>query len=141
MLNSTVDHSVKSNHFAVLFTLPLTAPTKAKVTVSMRKLKAIDIQAFSDSISDSKLELRVRAVVSATESYEFYNTTLRELLDDHDPVHQRTTTTRSESPWFTTNIKLAKAKRRSLEKQWRRTSLTLHRDIYVQQHALTKSLI
>ena len=117
VLNITVDHSVKSDHFAILFTLPMTAPTKAKVTVSIRKLKAIDIQAFSDSISASKLQQHVRAADNATEAYEFYNTTLREILDDHAPVTQRTITTRSESPWFTTNIKLAKAKRRSLEKQ------------------------
>ena len=106
----------------------------------MRKLKAIDIQAFSDSISASKLQQHVPAADNATEAYEFYNTTLREILDDHAPVTQRTITTTSESPWFTTNIKLAKAKRRSLEKQWRRTSLTVHRDIYVQQRDLTKSL-
>ena len=141
MLNITVDHSVKSDHFAILFTLSLTAPTKAKVTVSMRKLKAIDIQAFSDSISASKLQQHVRAADNATEAYEFYNTTLIEILDDHAPVTQRTITIRSESPWFTTNIKLAKAKRRRLEKQWRRTSLTVHRDIYVQQRDLTNSLI
>ena len=139
--NITVDHSVKNDHFAILFTLPLTAPTKAKVTVSMRKLKAIDIQAFSDSISASKLQQHVRVADNATEAYDFYNTTLREILDDHAPVTQRTITARSESPWFTTNIKLAKAKRRSLEKQWRRTSLTVHRDIYVQQCDLTNSLI
>ena len=56
VLNIKVDHTVKSDHFAVLSTLPLAEPTKAKVTVSMRKLKGIDIQAFSDSISASKLQ-------------------------------------------------------------------------------------
>ena len=141
MLNLTVDHSVKSDHFAILFTLPLTAPTKAKMIISMRKLKAIDIQAFSDSIIASKLQQQVRAADSATEAYELYNTTLREVLDDHAPVTQRTITTRSECPWFTTNIKLAKAKRKRLEKQWRRTRLTVHHEIYTQQRDLTNSLI
>ena len=107
----------------------------------MKKLKVIDIQAFSESISASKLQQRVRAAVSATEAYELCNTTLRDLLDDHAPVTQRTITTRSECPWFTTNIKLAKAKRRGLEKQLRRTSLTVHREIYFKQRDLTNNLI
>ena len=108
MLNITVDHSVTSDHFAVLFTLPLIALTRAKVTVSMRKMNAIDIQAFSDSISASKLQQHVRAADNATEAYELYNTTLREILYDHAPAIQRTITTRSECAWFTTNIKLKK---------------------------------
>ena len=64
-----------------------------------------------------------------------------EILDDHAPVTQRTITTRSECPWYTTNIKLAEAKKKRLEKQWRRTRLTVHRKIYIQQRDLTNSLI
>ena len=73
-------------------------------------LKAIDTQAFSDSISASQLQQHIRALVSDTEAYEFYNTTLRKLQDNHAPVTQRTITTRSECPWFITNTKLQKAK-------------------------------
>ena len=124
-----------------MITLLSSPPTKAKVTVRTRTLQAIDIQVFSDSISASQLQQHLRAVVSDTEVYELCNTNLRKLQDNNAPFTQRTITTRSECPWFTTNTKLAKVKRGSLEKQWIRTSLTLHREIYIQQRDLTNSLI
>ena len=71
-----VDHSVKSDH----------------VGLRQNDCMHLDIQTLSDMIiSASKLQQHIRAVVSATESYELYNTrpTLRKLPDDPVPVTQR----------------------------------------------------
>ena len=107
---------MNSDHFAVLFTLPITSLHKAGLTVKIRKLKDIDLQASSWEITKSRRQQKIRAADKASDAYGLYNTTLRTLLDDHAPVTQRNITTRTECPWLNSSIQQAKAKRRILDK-------------------------
>ena len=50
VLDITIDHSMNSDLFAVLFSLPITILPEAKVTVKTRKLKDIDLHTFSGEI-------------------------------------------------------------------------------------------
>ena len=70
-----------------------------------------------------------------------YNTTLKNLLDRHAPEKTRTITLHPQQPWYTPEIADAKKRRRKLEKQWRRTKLTVHREMFVEAKKHVKELI
>ena len=63
------------------------------------------------------------------------------ILDQHAPTKRRTITLRPAAPWYTNDIKVEKTKRRRLERQWRKTRLTIHRQLYVEQCTLVNNLI
>ena len=132
--NITYDHSIRSDHYAVIFTIPISAPPSTKQTVNIQKWQNINTDAFCEDIKSSDiLSALLNPSTSATDAFSTYNTTLEALLDNHAPVVKRTMTIRTESPWFNAEIKMAKAKRRVLEDQWRKTKLTVHREMYTHQ--------
>ena len=49
-------------------------------------------------------------------------------------------TVRDECPWYNTDIKLAKAKRRLFEDKWRENKLEVHREMYTSQRDITTAL-
>ena len=53
-----------------------------------------------------------------------------ERLDKHAPLVTKRVTDSMSAPWMTQDIKQAKQPRRSAERQWHKTSLEVHRQIY-----------
>ena len=72
---------------------------------------------------------------------ERYNTTLTSLLNDHAPIRKKAVTLRPANPWFTPEIQMEKVTRRRLERRWRKTRLTVDRELYTQQCAVVCKLI
>ena len=125
----------------MISTIPISAPPITKQTANIQKWQNINTDAFCEDIKSSDiLSALLNPSTSATDAFSTYNTTLEALLDNHAPVVKRTMTIRTESPWFNAEIKLAKAKRRVLEDQWRKTKLTVHREMYTHQRDLTNEL-
>lgn len=131
VLDMDLDNSVKSDHTAVIFTLPLHAPPPLRKQLCYRKWRDIDREAFSRDILSS--DLMALDTMSAVEAVDTYNKDLSELMDQHAPTIQRTITIKPHAPWFNITIKVARAERRRLEKQWRRTGLTVHKEMHEQQ--------
>jgi len=69
------------------------------------------------------------------------NSTLRTLLDKHAPLKIKTFPVRQMIPWFSDEIEDAKQQRRKLERLWRRTRLTVHRQMYQAQRRLFNDLM
>ena len=65
-----------------------------------------------------------------------YNMVLSELLDQHVPLKKRTITLHPAAPWYNNNIRDEKQKRQKLERRWRASGLTVHRELYVDQYKL-----
>ena len=57
------------------------------------------------------------------------------------PVITRNVTCRPPAPWYTQEIALARQKRRQLERHWRKTKLTVDREIFVSQKLLVNSML
>ena len=70
---------------------------------------------------------------SAASLLDQYDDTMSALLDKHAPLQTRTITVRPKVPWFNGDIKMAKQKRRQLERRWRQSRLTIHLDIFKEQ--------
>ena len=70
-----------------------------------------------------------------------YNTTMRDILNRHAPEREAVLAIKTRAPWYTEEIAEAKRSRRSLEKQWKRTNLTVHHDLFKQQRNKVTALI
>ena len=66
---------------------------------------------------------------------------LSELLEKHAPLKKRMITLRPAAPWYTDAIRTEKEKRRKLERRWRASGLTVHRELYVDQCKLVNKCI
>ena len=62
-----------------------------------------------------------------------YNVALSELLDLHAPMKCRLVALRPAQPWMNDEICTLKRDRRAAERHWRKTGLTVHRQLYKEQ--------
>ena len=71
-----------------------------------------------------------------------FESTVRNILDDHAPLKTRTVKLQSESPWFNDDIRAARKTRRQLERKWRDNGkLEVHRQEYRNQRDIVKNMI
>ena len=119
-----VDNNLASDHFAVVCSLDVFKPPVPKCYKEVRKLKAIDLDDFkSDLVSSLPCEPSALQLTS----------TLRATLDKHAPVSKRLVSNRPTCEWHNTvgpELKEAKQERRRAERRWRRTGLTVDREIF-----------
>ena len=109
--------------------------------VCYRKLKSIDIGKLREDIGNSPLADPVSVSGDLDDLICQYNTVLSELLDKHAPLKKRMITLRPAAPWYTDAIRTEKRKRRKLERRWRASGLTVHRELYVNQCKLVNKCI
>jgi len=55
----------------------------------------------------------------------------RKVLDFHAPLVERRVRNRTPSPWYNENTKLAKTEQRKAEETWKKSKLTVHKEIYI----------
>ena len=60
-----------------------------------------------------------------------YNTVLCTIMDKHAPVKTKVIPVCPQPEWYTEEVRKAKQQRRQCERLWRKTKLTVHRDMYV----------
>ena len=70
-----------------------------------------------------------------------YNDVISGIVDNYAPQKKHTMVVRSKVPWFTEEIKEAKRKCRQLERKWRQTHLTIHREMFQAQRLCLKMTI
>ena len=80
-------------------------------------------------------------VLSCDELLSLYNTKLKNLLDIHATVVRKTLTIKTFSPWISDDICREICRRRTFERLWRRTGLSVHRQMYKDQRTHVTSLI
>ena len=111
-----------------------TRPVHPKKTLSLRNLKAIDMEQFaSDLLCLPLLNEDTDCIVHLL---EWYNTGLTEVLDKHAPLQKRVFTIRPDNPWNNQTIALTRKKVRRLEIRWKTAGLTIDREIL--HHALVE---
>ncbi len=133
-------HPGLSWHHAIMCMVSLQKPKTPSVTITTRRLKSIDINAFRADVNSSlaKIDFATMDVESCVESY---NSSLSCVLDKHAPSQTRTVRLRPNSPWFNESIRLEKQKRRQLERKWRRTKLDVDLQMYSEQKNTVNKLI
>lgn len=127
------------DHFAVGFTTTLTKPAPVQKTVSFRRLRAIDVEAFKQDIKSSYVLSPTEGTVDSL--VDAYNEGLKVLIDKHAPARVKTIIQRPNCPWYTDELHEAKHTRRQLERKWQKSRLTVHHQIYRHQCVVVNKLI
>jgi hypothetical protein len=127
------------DHFAVGFTTTLVKPAPMQKTVSFRKLRAIDVEAFKHDIAKSSMLQTTQGDVD--ELVTAFTKGLSSLIDKHAPRRTRTITERPDCPWYTDELHEAKHLRRKLERRWQKSRLTIDHHIYRDQCIVVNKLI
>ena len=131
-----------SDHFAVFSTLSMTRPPPRTRLISSRDFKAVsqtefqsDVKRFTEATGNRIDDLDVVALVDT------YNNGLLEILDRHAPSVTRRVRDRPSAPWLTEEVREVRRKRRRAERQWRKSRLTVHRQILISARNEVKSCI
>lgn len=118
-----------SDHKAISMVLPSPSSlSKPKRNICFRKLKNIN-----QELLEADLQHLSTHFSSADEAVDYYNSHLSSLLNLHAPVKTRTVTFTRSAPWFTDRLRKMKAAGRVLERRFRASGLTVHKEIYREQ--------
>jgi hypothetical protein len=139
LVSSSSVSTLISDHHAVHCTLQLEKPPLPRKTVTFRKYKSIDMDLLRKDLKQSLL--LQEPATHLNELLTQYDTVLRELLEKHAPLKTRVMTERPLTCWYTPEIDGAKKLRRKLERRWRCSGLTVHREAYQAQRDVVNKLL
>lgn len=136
--NVSVCDPAISDHAAVFCDLLINKPPFERRVLSCRKLKSVDLNSFCNDVSNSSLLRNPSTDLSSL--VDQYETVLTSILDQHAPCKDRLITVRPSAPWFNEEIRAARIKRRRLERTWRKSRLTIDRQLYVDQCYVVRNM-
>ena len=88
-----------------------------------RDLAAIDQTVFSNRLAETLRQHNPSSIDS-------FNNLLRDVLDEFAPILKKTVSCRPHVPWYTPAVQAAKQEKRKAERMWKKTGLTVHKNIY-----------
>uniref|UniRef100_A0A8C6LY00 Reverse transcriptase domain-containing protein n=1 Tax=Nothobranchius furzeri TaxID=105023 RepID=A0A8C6LY00_NOTFU len=95
--------------------------------IALRKINNINLDAFSSAISD----LQPAHTTSSPEDIVFnYNFNLNSILNTFAPIKQRSVSFNRSAPWFNFDLHCLKSEGHRLERLFKKTGLTIHKDLY-----------
>ena len=118
-----------SDHHWIHFQLPIQKPAPQKKEILYRNLKKIDKNELCKDIEKS--DLFSNPANNVSDAVNQYNDTLKKIFDKHAPLKSKVVTIRPQTLWYNEAIGQAKRERKRAERKWRKTRLTVDRQIYV----------
>ncbi|XP_068735435.1 uncharacterized protein [Montipora capricornis] len=108
-------------------------------TVSYRKIKSVDVESVNADLAES--DLCRNPPDDLDELVACYDSTLRTVMDKHDPVQTRTIVVRPRVPWYTDGIRQAKKERRKAERKWRSSKLEFDLAVFKRKRNAVNNLL
>ena len=139
IVNNISVGSLLSDHFAIHFKLNVGKPPPLREFVQYRKLKSVNHQQLDEDLQNAGLSHESGDDINQLVTQ--YNDQLSQLLDKHAPMKKAKLVIKPRALWYTPSIAKAKRLRRKLERQWRRTKLTVHQQMFKEQRQQVSSLI
>ena len=107
-----------SDHKTVCVDIDLPKPAVNKVTFSCRPINKINFTNFNQDIPNAFSNIDNFDLDSLI---DHINSNLSLILDKYAPLKTVTVKPRASNPWFTSNLRSERGKRRQLERIWRKT--------------------
>jgi hypothetical protein len=126
-----VSEPALSDHYWISGSLKIQKPQLPTKLIKFRKIKNINQQVFQADISNSLTP--VSMLNSCDDMVKEYDQVLQKQLDMHAPEKMKIITLHPQAEWYNESILEAKRSRRKAERQWRKTGLVVHREIYIQK--------
>ena len=124
--NPCVD-AMLSDHCALLFKVQIKRPPPILKSVTFRKFKDIDLEAFLKDISNSDvIKSPPKDLGSLVRGY---NECLFSVIDTHAPAVSKEVPIRPRQPWYNDTIKTEKQQRRRLERKWKTNQSEINEEL------------
>ena len=140
-------HNVKvldvglSDHYLITGTIDYNPHTVTEYkTITFRKLKEIDLDAFSADLHNHILSCDLHNENEFGTAVLSYNAALAKVLDTHAPLITKTIKDVPRAPWFDREYTDLRRKRLRAEKLYRQTKLMVHKLEFVRLRTLTTAL-
>ena len=127
-----------SDHMAIHFTIQVARPPRLYRHVTFRRDKDIPVQDFC---SDLMSTLSQNLESSPKDLVDVYNSSLTSLMDKYAPEQTKSIHVRPNTQWYTQNLREAKQEKRRLERLWRNTKLTVHKEMYRHQCTIVNNML
>ena len=128
-----------SDHAILDIKLTLLKPGRPMIKSTYRKYRAIDMNLLRADILAASLPAENTPSVDTV--VDLYNTCLINLMDKHAPQRTREFAERPLIPWYNPEIDVMKQWRRKCERLYRRSGLTVHKDMYRESRSKLNALI
>lgn len=126
--NVSSSSQLPSDHVVITGRISVLRPKPTRIFVNHRKLRNIDLCAFSECICATTLI--TEPCLDLDSLVHQYNTDLTNTLDMHAPKRPRFVTVRPHAPWFDDSLREAKAKKRRYERKYRSSGLEIDKQIF-----------
>lgn len=118
----------QSDHMFISFNANITASKNCTSrNITFRKISNINPAVFSSAIHDLP---SIHSSSTPHELVSHYNVNLHNFLNIFAPLKHRTVSFSCSAPWFTPNLHHLKAKERQLERLFKKTGLTIHKEMH-----------
>ena len=118
-----------SDHKAVVIELNVLKQQRNDIKKTFHQYKWLDVEQFQHDILCSQFYMSPSSDVDEFSGQ--YHHEISRLVSIHAPITTRSVTSRPPAPWYTSEIALARRKKRQLERRWKRTKLVVDREIFV----------
>ena len=136
-----VIHESMSDHCIIKLFLNQRKPRPPTKTIVTRNFKRVNMNELRDAMVQSDLTDTVTKAASVTEKLCAFNNVVIDILDKFAPAKRKKIVIRPNTQWFCEEIKTAKKHRRCTERQWRKTRLQVHFEIFKKAKQDTNKLI
>ena len=138
-IKSTVVDDLISDHYAVNCDLQCVKLPPLKKTVQYRKLKSLVPEILKEKVAESSI--CTSSSNNLNDLVNQYHNDLRNILDSEAPMQTKTFIERPLIPWINNDILNSKKRKRKLEKQWRKSKLTIHQQMFLSEKLHYQQLI
>jgi len=129
-------------HYPLFSRLLTTKSRQESRTVTYRKYSRVNLEEFkTESDVQNSFSTLCDESKNVHQLVELYDQNLSCIIDKHAPLKTRKIPVRLESEWYNVSIRKEKQRRRQLERLWRKTRLSIHRQMYRSQCCVVNKLI
>ncbi len=128
-----------SDHSPVRCSVNLHPPRAPRKIMKYHKIRQINIDDLKSDIESSALYTDPAS--NLEERVKQYESVMRELLDKHAPLVEKTVIIRPQSPWYTDDLRHEKQKKRQAERKVMKSKLEIDRQMYVQRCKSYKTML
>ena len=118
------------HHFLIDFVINVSALSTATKVITFRDKKNVDSLKLKEELKE-KLENRSKPTTLADHVDE-YNEIVSNIWDKHAPIRQKRIRVVASAPWFDSEYKNLRKKRRKAEKKYRRSKSQNDKQLYIQ---------
>ncbi|XP_029929809.1 LOW QUALITY PROTEIN: uncharacterized protein LOC115374818 [Myripristis murdjan] len=120
-----------SDHLAIIMDIDTPIPTpKNTRKITFRNIKSIPPSALSASLATKMSASPPLSLDNPSDLVNYYNHILSSCLDQLAPIKTKTVTFTHSAPWYTPELHKMKARKRQLERLYKKTGLTVHHQAY-----------